>query len=309
MAAKFFDSEEIVYRLIRALLRVMGEMPFSWTVPAGNLCGDLWFALDRHHRQVALQNLYQAFGREKSDRELQQLARRVFRNLGRIIFEVAWSTRIDLKQFRRYATTTGLGNYRRAIAKGKGVLLMTAHLANWELLVFFAALTNNPISIVYRRLDFKPLDRFFRKFRSRFGARMIRNSHAMRPIMRRLRAGDGIAVLLDQNVDWYEGVFADFFGRRACTNMGLALLALRTGAPVLPVLVTRTAGGFITDFGPEISLIKTGDKIRDVEVNTQRYNQVLEDFIRRHPDQWMWVHRRWKTRPYQPWPRSSGKEG
>lgn len=309
MASRLFDSQEIVYRLIRSVFRAMGEMPFSWTARAGKLCGDLWWALDRQHRRIALENLQLAFGGEKSDQEIARLARQVFRNLGCIIFEVAWSTKVDLRQFRRRADITGLGNYRRAIARGRGVLMMTAHLGNWELLVFPAAIANHPMSIVYRRLDFKPLDRFFRQFRSRFGARMVRNAHAMRPILRRLRAGDGVAILFDQNVDWYEGAFVAFFGHRACTNTGLALLALHTGAPVLPVFGIRRRGRFVIDFGPEIPLIRTGDKVKDVEANTRRYNQVLEDFIRRHPDQWMWVHRRWKTRPYHPWPRESGKEG
>ncbi len=309
MAAKWFDSQELIYHLIRGLFRAMGEMPLSWTVRAGNLCGDLWWAIDRQRRKVALDNLRLAFAGEKSDREIEQLARCVFRNLGRIIFEVGWSTRIDIKQFRRHTTLIGMGHYRRAIAQGRGVLLLTAHYGNWELLINVAAVTNHPVGVIYRRLDFKPLDRFFREYRSRLGARMIRNSHAMRPILRHLKDGDGVAILFDQNVDWYEGVFVDFFGHRACTNMGPALLALRTGAPVVPVCTWRRKGGFTIEFGPEIPLIRSGDKIRDVEENTRRFNQVLEHYIRRHPDQWMWVHRRWKTRPYHPWPRQSGQEG
>jgi len=308
MAARLFDSQEIIYHLIRGLFRAMGEMPLSWTVRAGNLCGDLWWALDRQRRKVALDNLRLAFGGVKSESVIEQLARRVFRNLGRIIFEVAWSTNVDPKRFRRHTAMIGMDHYRRAIDKGRGVLLMMAHYGNWELLIYVGAITNHPVGVVYRRLDFKPLDRFFREYRSRMGARLIRNSHAMRPILRHLKAGDGVAILFDQNVDWYEGVFVDFFGHRACTNSGLALLALRTGAPVVPVGMWRGNGGFTIEFGPEIPLIRSGDKTRDVEENTRRFNQVLEDFIRRHPDQWMWVHRRWKTRPYHPWPRHPGEE-
>ncbi len=307
MASRVLGSEDIVYHLIRGVFRAMGQMPLSWTVRAGNLCGDLWWALDRQRRQVALDNLHRAFGNEKSGREIEQLARRVFRNLGRIVFEVGWSTGIDLKKFKRHTTMIHLENYRRAIAKGRGVLMMTAHYGNWELLIYTAAVTNHPVSVIYRRLDFKPLDRFFLEYRSQLGARMIRNAHAMRSILRRLRAGDAVAILFDQNVDWYEGVFVDFFGHRACTNSGLALLALRTGAPVVPVCMSRVDGGFTIEFGPEIPLVRSGDKVKDVEENTRRFNRVLEEFIRRRPDQWMWVHRRWKTRPYHPWPREPRK--
>jgi KDO2-lipid IV(A) lauroyltransferase len=104
-------------------------------------------------------------------------------------------------------------------------------------------------------------------------------------------------------VDWYEGVFADFFGRRACTNSGMALLALKTGAAVVPVFLARQGSGFVAEFGEELLLVRTGDKRKDIETNTQKYNHVLESIIRRYPEQWFWVHQRWKTKPYQPWPR------
>ena len=112
---------------------------------------------------------------------------------------------------------------------------------------------------------------------------------------------------MDQNVDWYEGVYADFMGHLACTNKGLALLALKTRAPVVPAFIVRERGGFTAKFLPEISLKITGDTTRDVEENTQRYNNVIESFLRQYPDQWFWLHQRWKTKPYLPWPREPDK--
>ena len=105
-------------------------------------------------------------------------------------------------------------------------------------------------------------------------------------------------MLLDQNVDWYDGVFVDFFGRPACSNKGLALLALHTGAPVVPVFLVRDRLCFKAEFGPEMRLIQTGDETKDIEANTRHYTKAIESVIRRHPDQWFWVHQRWKTRPY-----------
>jgi len=125
----------------------------------------------------------------------------------------------------------------------------------------------------------------------------------MRKILQNLKQGGLIGILMDQNVDWYEGVFVDFFGRRACTNKGLALLALKTRAPVIPIFLVREKTGFRVEIGEEIPLVKTGDKIKDIEANTQQYNNAIEAFVRRYPDQWFWVHQRWKTRPYWPWPR------
>jgi KDO2-lipid IV(A) lauroyltransferase len=104
-------------------------------------------------------------------------------------------------------------------------------------------------------------------------------------------------------LDWYEGVFVDFFGDRACTNKGLALLALKTEAPVIPVFLVREGLGFKAKFCREVPLIKTGNKTKDVEANTQQYNRIIEDFIRQYPDQWFWVHQRWKTKSFAPWPR------
>jgi len=110
-------------------------------------------------------------------------------------------------------------------------------------------------------------------------------------------------MLMDQNVDGYEGVFVDFFCRKAFTNKGLALLARKTEAPVVPVFLIRKESGFIVEIGKEVPLIKTDDKTKDIEANTQQYNKIIEDIIRRYPDQWLWVHQRWKTRPHQPWPK------
>jgi len=293
---------KIVDALVAGGFRLMGGIPPDCARTIGNRLGDMWFAFDRSRRRVALESLQQVFGAQRSASEIRSLARRVFRNLSRIIFEVSWAMQMDEKRFRRYVTICGLHHYRQAIARKRGVLLMTAHCGNWELLTLVAAITRHPVGIVYRPFDFKPLDRFFRAFRSRFGAQMIPAAHAMRKIMRKLRNGDAVAILFDQNVDWYEGVFVDFFGRRACTNKGLALLALQTGAPVVPVFMRRVARGFVAEIGPEVPLARSGDKIRDIETHMRRCNQVLEDFVRRYPDQWFWVHRRWKTKPYHAWP-------
>jgi KDO2-lipid IV(A) lauroyltransferase len=127
----------------------------------------------------------------------------------------------------------------------------------------------------------------------------------MRKILRALKQKESVVVLLDQNMDWYEGVFVDFFGKSACTNQGLALMALTTEAPVIPVFLVRDGQRFITEFLEEIPLVRTGDRRKDLEENTQRYTQTLEAVVRRFPGQWLWVHQRWKTRPCHPWPRET----
>jgi KDO2-lipid IV(A) lauroyltransferase len=259
--------------------------------------------LDKKHRTIVNKNLSWAFREERSYKEIRLLARQVFGNLGKLLFEIGWALRLEQRQFDRYFRIVGLSNLHTAFKKGKGVLALTAHVGNWELLTNVAAMTGYPLTIVVRPLDFGPLEAFFERFRSRFGAELIPTKYSMRMVLRSLQRRHMVAMLMDQNVDWYDGVFVDFFGRLACTNKGMALLALKTEAPVVPVFLVRDGLGFVAEFGPEVPLIKTGDKTKDIEQNTQQYNSVIESFICRYPDQWFWVHQRWKTRPYKPWPR------
>jgi KDO2-lipid IV(A) lauroyltransferase len=265
--------------------------------------GRIWFAVDRKHREIAINNMTLAFGDEKKQPEILDLARKVFINIGRIVFEIGWSLRHDKKDIENNIKIEGLSNLKAAHDKGRGVLILTGHMGNWELGITALAMTGYTSSIIGRPLDFRALDKFMIESRNRFGAEMIPTSGSMRKVLRSLDQGRIVVVLLDQNVDWYDGVFVNFFGRSACTNKGLALLARKTGAPVVPVFMVRDGSSFTGECGKEIPLVKTDDKTKDIEINTQNYNDVIESIVRRYPDQWFWVHQRWKTRPYQPWPR------
>ena len=298
-----FDLQKIAYRVIKILFKLIGLIPRKLAFRLGNLMGQILFLADRKHRKIALNNLTRAFGHEKNPYEIRILARRVFKNLGQIIFEIGWSLRLESKDFQKYFNIQGLSNYTNAYEKGRGVLLLTAHMGNWELLSIIMAMAGYPVSVLYRPLDFFLLDRLFAMIRGRFGAELIPSAQSMRKILRSLKHGKVVGMLMDQNVDWYEGVFVDFFGHRACTNKSMALLARRTEAPVVPVFLVREKSGFMAEFGSEIPLIKTEDIRKDLEANTQQYNRIIEDFVRRYPDQWFWVHQRWKTKPYCQWPR------
>ncbi|MEA3280295.1 MAG: lysophospholipid acyltransferase family protein, partial [Thermodesulfobacteriota bacterium] len=291
------------YRVIKILFNLIGLIPRKLAFTLGNLFGKILFLANKKHRNIAIENLTRSFGREKSPYEIKSLVRRVFENLGRILFETAWSFRLKGKDFDKYFHIKGLPHYKAALKQHKGILFLTAHIGNWELLPIIGTMIDCPVNIVYRPLDFLPLNDIFIKIRTRFGAKLIPTAHSMRKILNCLKLGQSVVVLMDQNVDWYEGVFVDFFGHRACTNKGLALLALKTEAPVVPVFLVREGPGFRVEFGPQIPLVKTGNKIKDVEANTLRYNRVIESVIRQYPDQWFWVHQRWKTKPFAPWPR------
>ena len=298
-----FNLQEIIYKVIAGLLKFLGLIPRKTAFKLGNFIGRILFLFDKKHRKIAIDNLTRAFGHEKNPYEIKALARRVFKNLGQIIFEIGWSLRLESKDFQKYFNIQGLSNYRNAYEKGRGVLLLTAHMGNWELLSIIMAMAGYPVSVLYRPLDFFLLDRLFVMIRGRFGAELIPSAQSIPKILRSLKHGKVVGILMDQNVDWYEGVFVDFFGHRACTNKGMALLARRTEAPVIPVFLVREKSGFMAEFGSEIPLIKTEDIRKDLEANTQQYNRIIEDFVRRYPDQWFWVHQRWKTKPFAPWPR------
>jgi len=296
-------TDVILYHIITGIFSLLGRIPRGIAGRIADLLGRIWFAVDRRHRKVAVSNLTLAFGDHMSASEIQALARRVFRNLTRILFEIGWGMHLDASRVNDHFNFSGLHHLQAARRKGQGVLILTAHIGNWELMIIAAGLIGLSLSAIYRPLDFRPLDLFFADLRSRSGAKLFPKTKAMRKVLRSLKDGELVGVLLDQNTGVRSGVFVDFFGRPACTNKGLAMIALTTGAPVIPLFLVREGDGFRVEFGPEIPLIRTGDKTIDIETNTSAYNRVLESMIRRYPEQWFWVHRRWKTKPYKPWPR------
>lgn len=297
-------ADRLLYHGVRALLHLLGRFPPGWRNTCAAFFGWLLFTVDRKHRRIAVENLERSLGSERTAEQIHLIARQVFENLIRVLFEFGWSQTLTEKQIADHFTIHGLDDYRNSIARGNGALLLTAHFGNWELLPVIGRMHDVPFRVVYRPLDTPFLDRIFKQSRTRYGGQPIPTRRgAMRQIYKTLRRGYPVAMLMDQNVDWYEGVFVDFFNHRACTSSGMAYLAIKSGAPVLPLFLIRAGERFHALVGPELETIRTGDMTRDVGLNTQMYNRVIECLVRRFPDQWFWVHQRWKTRPYQPWPR------
>jgi KDO2-lipid IV(A) lauroyltransferase len=290
-------------RLLAALLRGLGSLPPAAADRLAEGLGALLYLFDHRHRRIAAENLQRALGLRLGAAQRRRIARGAFANLCRMAFELGRTLRLRPEDAARGITVEGWPHYLQALDRGRGVLVLTAHTGNWEMLPLLAPRMGRPVHVVFRPLDLAPLDLLMARLRTRWGARLIPRSNAMRPILAALGRGELVAVLLDQNVGWRRGVFVDFFGHRACTNKGLALLALKTGAPVLPLFIRRQAGGFVARFEPPLTPLASGDKTRDLESNTQRYNAAIEAFVARHPEQWLWLHQRWKTRPHQPWPR------
>ena len=299
------DLERFVGPALLGAIRVIGCIPRKAGIRIGSVVGRLLFALDKKHRNIAINNISRAFGWQPQSDEVLRIVRQVFNNLGTMIFEIAWAARLSPEVLMRHFKISGREHYHRAMEKGKGVLLLTAHMGNWELFTVIAHMAGIPANVVYRPLDSQALDEAVKQIRCRFGAELIPTKRAFFRIVKALKKKECVAMLMDQNVDYYNGVFADFFERRACTNKGMAVMALRTEAPVVPIFLLREGLSFRAEVCPEIPLTKTGDSQKDIELNTEKYNRAIEKIIRQYPDQWFWVHQRWKTRPYCIWPRES----
>ena len=186
---------------------------------------------------------------------------------------------------------------RKLCRKGKGVLIFSAHFGNWEIGNAALAIMTRPFVFLYRVFDSPLLERAITGVRASYGNISLSKYNAMRPMIRLLKNGATINILIDQNVTEYEGVFVDFFGRKACTTPGLALLALHTRAPVLPVFTRRLPDGrYLLEIGKKIEIIRSGNRDADVLINTQNFTKIIEDKIRQYPAQWLWVHQRWKTK-------------
>ncbi len=259
----------------------------------------LFYHLVPRQRLIAAHNLRRAFP-EKSDDEILRIVRGVYRNMGIMAAEFFDIPLLTKENIGELVDAEGLNHCLKALDKGRGVLIFTAHFGNWELVAAAGALLIKPGIVIYRTLDSAFLDHLVRRVRSATGNILLPKEHAMRAMLRSLKRNEIVGILIDQNMAWYEGVFVEYFGRPACTTNGLALLALHTGAPVLPGFIARLSDGrYRFVIGPEVEVARTGNRDADILVNTQRFTKVIEEVVRQYPDQWFWVHQRWKTQKCQ----------
>jgi len=297
-------KETNILRLAERFLDGVATMPRGASWRLAELLGRVWYQLDARHRAIALSNLERAWGDELSEKEREIIARRNFAHLARVMLELPYLRKMTAANVDRFATFVGVEHFLTALDRGKGLLFLTSHFGNWELMALAFSLKYRPSHLIVRPLDSPFLDRLINSIRCQGGNRLIAKRGSVRRVLRLLKQGETVALLIDQNVDWYEGVFVPFFKDIACTTKMLAVVALRTDAPVVPVYNVRQPDGrYEVVFEPEVSLVRTNNNTTDVEENTALFNRIIERYVRRYPEQWFWVHRRWNTRPYQPWPR------
>jgi KDO2-lipid IV(A) lauroyltransferase len=280
------------------VLKTLGLLPRAVARPiAGALFRILYWFTPRL-RAVAGRNFAMALpGRSISERK--QIVCGVYRSLSRLLVECAHFPSLTRENLGQLVIFDGLENYDAALARGRGVLFLTAHIGAWELGAFAHGLKGYPLHVVYRALDNPPLNRLVNRYRTLGGNSLIEKRESARGILAALAHNETVGILADQNTLLDEGVFVDFFGFPASTTAGIARIALHSGAAVVPAFCVWDAqqSRFRILYEPALEFSVSGETERDVQAATQQMASVIEGVVRAHPDQWLWIHRRWKTRP------------
>ena len=289
---------KLEYAAAWPFIKIMGAMPRSASRAFAIGISRVVYLLHFRLRQVGMRNLAMAFP-EKSEAERALILRGVFTSLGRQLAELCQFPKYTKDNIDDVVVYDGLENYERAYARGKGVLFLTAHFGGWELSAFAHSLHGHWLHVVMRPMDNEYLDRMLQHYRTMHGNKVVPKDDFVRGLLAAMKAGETVGILMDTNMTPPQGVFVDFFGIPACTASGLARIALRTDAAVVPgfTIWDESLGKYRLRFDPAVELVRTGDLEGDIVANTQKFTKVIEDYVRKYPDQWLWVHRRWKTRP------------
>lgn len=282
---------------VLAMARRLGGISEAQGHRWGARLGTLMRRLSPRHYRIVLANLRQAFGSEKSEQELHELAQACYTHLGKCLMEFFRLPRLGPEEIKRRVELRGAAHLEAALEQGKGAILLTGHLGNWELVGARLAAEGYPIVAIARAQRDSTLTDYILKTREATGMKIYHRESAVRASLLALRSNEFVGMLIDQNAG-DEGIFVDFFGRPASTAAGAAVFALKTDAPVLPTFGYRQADDtHVAVIEAPVPLIRTGDHRRDVWENTARYTKIVEEKIRAHPEQWFWLHKRWKSRP------------
>lgn len=290
--------QRLEYALAWPFIKILGVLPRSLARAFGIGIGWVVYLLHVRLRQVGMRNLALAFP-EKSATERGRILRGEFTSLGRQLAEVCQIPKYTPENVDQVVVYEGFENYERARARGQGVLFLTAHFGGWELSAFTHSMHGHWMHVVVRPLDNPYLDRLIRDYRTMHGNKIVDKADFVRGLLAAMKAGEVVGILMDTNMTPPQGVFVDFFGIPACTASGLARIALRTDAAVVPgfTIWDPALRKYRLRFDPAVELIRTGHLEADIVANTQQFTRIIEDYVRRYPEQWLWVHRRWKTRP------------
>jgi len=282
-------------------------LPFKWSMKAGELLGLLVFYLWGSRRRIAIENIKESVVSSQGSPPLspplarggwggnsELIARETFKNLGKSVVEIIKIYYGYGEKIINSVDIEGIENFNHAKSKGKGILFITGHCGNWELMAIVFGFKINNSSVVARAQNNPYMNRIIEKVRAKYGNRIIYKKDALKGILSLLKKNGCVGILIDQAVIPDEGYVIDFLGRGAWTTKMPALIARKTNAAVLPVFIHRTNGGHRIKIYPEVELSKNGDMENAVLGDTKNFSHFIEEYIRAHPSEWLWIHRRWK---------------
>jgi Kdo2-lipid IVA lauroyltransferase/acyltransferase len=290
--------ESLQFVVVWCVARGLGWLPRGLARSLGAGVGRTVYWLFPRLQRTGMRNLKLALPEMPAETRRQTL-RQMYRSLGWQLAEFCRMERYTPENTENLIRYEGLENFLAAEALSNGVLILTGHLGAWELSSFYHSLMGHPMGMVIRRLDNRLLDGFVNRIRCLHGNRVNHKDDFARGLITAMRRGESVGILMDTNMTPPQGVFVDFFGVQACTASGLARVALKTGAAVVPGFLLWEAAErrYVLHFGERIAFEATGDAESDIVALTQRCTDVIETWVRRYPEQWLWIHRRWKTRP------------
>ena len=286
-------TRSLEFAAVRLVATIVSLLPMRVVRRCGAALGRLAYALDAAHRRIALENLAAAFP-SRPERERRMLVRAMFAHFGSLLLELLKFGTYTPDQMHAAIDVEGEERARQAYQQERGVLFFTGHFGYWEIQAIVEPLHGHPISVLARPLDNARLNEMLERIRTRTGNSVIYRQGAVRKILRELAANHGVALLIDQHLHTPDAVYVDFFRRPAATTSALAALALRTGAPVIPVFALPLPRGryrLVYEHPVDPPHTDTPDAVREF---TQRCTDVLEMYVRRHPELWLWMHRRWR---------------
>ncbi len=290
--------ERLEYRVVWLLVRLLGALPRVLSHTIGSGIGLFAYMIVPKLRRVGMRNLAIAFP-ERTAVQRRRILRGAYIGLGRQLAEFCRFPSYTRENVHKIAVYDGFENFEAARRRKRGVLLLTGHFGGWEVGSFAHSVYGNPIKIVVRDLDNPYLNDLVKQYRTLYGNRTLDKQEFARGLLAAMRAAETVGILMDTNMTPPQGVFVDYFGKPACTASGVARVALKTGAAVVPAFTfwDSDTRRYRIRFDPEITLSRTGNDEADAVSNTAAFTKVFEYYARHYPDQWLWMHRRWKTRP------------
>ena len=288
-----------LYLLLEFISIIIFILPYKISIFLGSFFGSLAYIFIARYRNITLNNLRSVFVGEKGEKEIRKIARDVFRNLGRTAVEC-----LSLRKFSRKTVKQLMreGDYRplkKILSKGKGVIVLASHFGNWEMSSIGGVAFGLDVTVIARRIYYPPYNKFLLSLRENKGVKILYRDgkNVLRKSLNVLKSNKILGVAADQDVDSVDGVFVDFFGKPAYTPTGPVIMAMLSGAPIVPAFMMRKDGKLRLFVEKPIYVEKSGDKKQDIIKYTQKWSDVVERYIREYPSQWVWMHKRWKTRP------------